>query len=153
MVGMRFNTIGVSDGISMGTEGMSFSLQSRDHRRFDRDRHLRAMVRRQYSIPAATRTCRAASWQWPDSPSVADGLRWNDRADAWETKSSISSRPSRYGEYTPAKSRMKSGKRSPAGRSGPPAAVCTRPTRWLRPSKPWGCRPHSSSIPADDRST
>ncbi len=28
--GMRFNTIGVSDGISMGTEGMSFSLQSRD---------------------------------------------------------------------------------------------------------------------------
>ena len=30
MVGMRFNTIGVSDGISMGTGGMSYSLQSRD---------------------------------------------------------------------------------------------------------------------------
>ena len=30
LVPMRFNTIGVSDGISMGTEGMSFSLQSRD---------------------------------------------------------------------------------------------------------------------------
>ncbi len=30
MLGMRFNTIGVSDGISMGTDGMSFSLQSRD---------------------------------------------------------------------------------------------------------------------------
>ncbi|MCB0322760.1 MAG: dihydroxy-acid dehydratase, partial [Bdellovibrionales bacterium] len=30
MVGMRFNTIGVSDGLSMGTEGMSYSLQSRD---------------------------------------------------------------------------------------------------------------------------
>jgi len=30
MIGMRFNTIGVSDGISMGTAGMSFSLQSRD---------------------------------------------------------------------------------------------------------------------------
>ncbi|MCY4386584.1 MAG: dihydroxy-acid dehydratase [Desulfurellaceae bacterium] len=30
MVGMRFNTVGVSDGISMGTSGMSFSLQSRD---------------------------------------------------------------------------------------------------------------------------
>ncbi len=29
-VAMRFNTIGVSDGISMGTDGMSFSLQSRD---------------------------------------------------------------------------------------------------------------------------
>jgi len=30
LVGMRFNRIGVSDGISMGTDGMSFSLQSRD---------------------------------------------------------------------------------------------------------------------------
>jgi len=30
MVGMRFNTVGVSDGISMGTAGMSYSLQSRD---------------------------------------------------------------------------------------------------------------------------
>jgi dihydroxy-acid dehydratase len=30
LVGMRFNTIGVSDGISMGTGGMSYSLQSRD---------------------------------------------------------------------------------------------------------------------------
>jgi dihydroxy-acid dehydratase len=30
LVGLRFNTIGVSDGIAMGTEGMSFSLQSRE---------------------------------------------------------------------------------------------------------------------------
>ncbi|KAL4643792.1 hypothetical protein ACB092_02G117600 [Castanea dentata] len=30
MVGFRFNTIGVSDAISMGTPGMSYSLQSRD---------------------------------------------------------------------------------------------------------------------------
>ena len=30
LIGMRFNTIGVSDGISMGTEGMSYSLQSRE---------------------------------------------------------------------------------------------------------------------------
>ncbi|MBX3420518.1 MAG: dihydroxy-acid dehydratase [Pirellulaceae bacterium] len=30
LYGMRFNTIGVSDGISMGTDGMSYSLQSRD---------------------------------------------------------------------------------------------------------------------------
>ncbi len=29
-IGLRFNTIGVSDGISMGTEGMSYSLPSRD---------------------------------------------------------------------------------------------------------------------------
>src|SRR5690606_2307061 len=30
MVGLVFHTLGVSDGISMGTEGMNFSLQSRD---------------------------------------------------------------------------------------------------------------------------
>ncbi|KAK2643898.1 hypothetical protein Ddye_019093 [Dipteronia dyeriana] len=30
MVGFRFNTVGVSDAISMGTKGMCFSLQSRD---------------------------------------------------------------------------------------------------------------------------
>ncbi len=30
MVGLRFFTVGVSDGMSMGTDGMSYSLQSRD---------------------------------------------------------------------------------------------------------------------------
>lgn len=30
LIGMQFNTIGVSDGISMGTSGMRYSLQSRD---------------------------------------------------------------------------------------------------------------------------
>src|SRR5215467_135011 len=30
LVGMMFNTIGVSDGISMGTDGMNYSLQSRE---------------------------------------------------------------------------------------------------------------------------
>ncbi len=30
LIGMRFNTVGVSDGISMGTPGMRYSLQSRD---------------------------------------------------------------------------------------------------------------------------
>merc|ERR1712038_327225 len=30
LVGLRFNTVGVSDAISMGTKGMSYSLPSRD---------------------------------------------------------------------------------------------------------------------------
>lgn len=30
MIGLRFNTIGVSDGISMGTRGMTYSLPSRE---------------------------------------------------------------------------------------------------------------------------
>jgi dihydroxy-acid dehydratase len=30
LIGYQFGTVGVSDGISMGTFGMSYSLQSRD---------------------------------------------------------------------------------------------------------------------------
>ncbi|KAG9055924.1 hypothetical protein FS842_000794 [Serendipita sp. 407] len=30
LLGLTFNTIGVSDGMTMGTEGMSYSLPSRD---------------------------------------------------------------------------------------------------------------------------
>jgi len=30
MIGYRFNTVGVSDAISMGTSAMCYSLQSRD---------------------------------------------------------------------------------------------------------------------------
>ena len=30
MIGYQFGTVGVSDGISMGTSGMSYSLPSRD---------------------------------------------------------------------------------------------------------------------------
>ena len=31
LIGIRFNTIGISDGITMGTDGMRYSLPSRDH--------------------------------------------------------------------------------------------------------------------------
>jgi dihydroxyacid dehydratase/phosphogluconate dehydratase len=61
LVGMRFNTIGVSDGISMGTDGMSYSLQSRD---LIADSIETVMGAQWYdaniAIPAATRTCPAA---------------------------------------------------------------------------------------------
>jgi hypothetical protein len=77
LVGMRFNTIGVSDGISMGTDGMSYSLQSRD------------------IIADSIETIVAAQWYdgcvtVPDGartsePSGPDGLRRNDpgRATGW----------------------------------------------------------------------
>ena len=59
---MRFNTIGVSDGISMGTDGMSYSLQSRD---LIADSIETVMGAQWYDAqhlasPAATRTCPAA---------------------------------------------------------------------------------------------
>ena len=69
MVGMRFNTIGVSDGISMGTEGMSYSLQSRDLIADSIETMMGGpVVRRELiAFPAATRTCRAASSPWGGS--------------------------------------------------------------------------------------
>ena len=55
LVGMRFNTVGVSDGISMGTDGMSYSLQSRD------------------LIADSIETVMGA--QWYDADGLAPGLR------------------------------------------------------------------------------
>ena len=59
LIGFRFNTVGVSDGISMGTRGMSYSLQSRD---LIADSIETVTCGQWYdaniSIPAATRTCR-----------------------------------------------------------------------------------------------
>ena len=62
LVGLRFNTIGVSDGISMGTDGMSYSLQSRD---LIADSIETVMAAQWYDANwsrcrAATRTCPAA---------------------------------------------------------------------------------------------
>ena len=66
LVGMRFNTIGVSDGISMGTDGHELlAPDPRPHRRLHRDGDARPVVRRQRRrSPAATRTCPAPSWRW-----------------------------------------------------------------------------------------
>jgi len=62
----RFNTIGVSDGISMGTDGMSFSLQSRD---IIADRYVRGCDRTQtdrtllsHTQPTHTKTALKRSW-------------------------------------------------------------------------------------------
>ena len=65
LVGMRFNTIGVSDGISMGTSGMSFSLQSRD---LIADSIETVMGAQWYdgliTIPGCDKICPASSWRW-----------------------------------------------------------------------------------------
>merc|ERR1711977_171258 len=47
LVGMQFNTIGVSDGMSMGTKGMRYSLQSRDIIADSIETVMSAVVRRQ----------------------------------------------------------------------------------------------------------
>ena len=62
LIGMRFNTIGVSDGIAMGTDGMSYSLQSREivaglHRDDD---GCSLVLMPSSPCPAVTKTCLAA---------------------------------------------------------------------------------------------
>ncbi|KAH6914356.1 dihydroxy-acid dehydratase [Coprinopsis sp. MPI-PUGE-AT-0042] len=62
-IGLIFNTIGVSDAITMGTEGMRYSLPSRD---IIAD-SIEAVVMAQHydgniSVPGCDKTCRAVSW-------------------------------------------------------------------------------------------
>ena len=61
LVGLRFNTIGVSDGISMGTEGMSFSLPSRD---LIADSIETVMGAQWYDALITVPGCQAPSWRW-----------------------------------------------------------------------------------------
>lgn len=87
LVGLRFNTIGVSDGISMGTRGMSYSLPSRESecKRYRCEVPVCAVHPRHRSLQslptlsrlcwvrsgttalslflAATRTCLVSSWE------------------------------------------------------------------------------------------
>lgn len=78
LVGLRFNTIGVSDGISMGTPGMSYSLPSReiiaDSIESVSDHHMQlfwfivfrlwrhTVTMRSCAFRAVIRTCLAPSW-------------------------------------------------------------------------------------------
>ena len=73
LVGMRFNTIGVSDGISMGTDGMSYSLQSRDLIADSIEtRHVRPVVRRLHRAPRLRQEhARLRSWRWAGSTGPA----------------------------------------------------------------------------------
>ena len=104
MVGMRFNTIGVSDGISMGTDGMSYSLQSRDliadsHR----NRDGRAVVRRPDRAPRLRQEhARLPDGDGPAQPPGAHGLRRHDQAGlhaAAIAKLDIVSAFQSYGEF------------------------------------------------------
>ncbi len=156
MVGMRFNTIGVSDGISMGTDGMSFSLQSRDliadsietvmgGQWYDAYHHPR--LRQEYAG--------LHDRHGPAEPARAHGLRrHHPRRPQPTARSSISSRRSRAtANFCRATSTNTSASASCATRAPAraPAAACTPPTPWRPPSKRMGMSlPYSSSTPAED---
>ena len=101
MIGFRFNTIGVSDGISMGTRGHELLAPvARPDRGLDRDRHGWAVVRRPgRHCPAATRTCPARVMAMgagePPERSWSTAARSVGPATRTATRPSTSSRPSR----------------------------------------------------------
>ena len=146
LVGMRFNTIGVSDGISMGTEGMCFSLQSRD---LIADSIETVMSAQWYdaniSIPGCDKNMPGTliAMGRLNRPSlmvyggtIKPGHRMHDGHDE---KLDIVSAFQCYGEFLAGKLAEQDrgeivAKACPAPA---PAAACTRPTRWLRRSKRW----------------
>ena len=158
MVGMRFNTIGVSDGISMGTDGHElFAAIARPDRRFDRNRDGGPVVRRQYLAPRLRQEhARLPDRHGPAQPAGADGLRRHDQAgpSATDEKLDIVSAFQCYGQYLAGKIDERERGRRSCGTAVPapaPAAACTRPTPWPRRSRPWACRcPTARSIPAED---
>ena len=154
---MEFNTIAISDGITMGTEGMKTSLVSREviadsielvGARLPVRRPGRALGLRQDD---SRRGDGAGAARHPGG----DALRRLDRARAAGTaRTSPSSTCSRRSARTP---RARCPTRSCArSRTSPapapaPAAASSPPTRWPAPSRRSGSRPAGSAmVPAED---
>jgi len=133
LVGLRFNTIGVSDGISMGTDGMSYSLQSRD---LIADSIETVTCAQWYdaniSLPGCDKNmpgCLIAMGRF-NRPSImvyggtiAPGCLNNQ--NTWRVPLPMKPEKKSYRKAVPA----------PV-----PAAACIPPTPCHPPSKHWGCR-------------
>ena len=154
-VGLRFNTVGVSDGISMGTDGMSYSLQSRDLIADSIETVMRRpVVRRQHLAPRLRQEhARLHHRHGAPRPARRSCLRRHDPSPALErAKRSTSIPPSRATASALAGSITDRGAPSsivvvtPAPAPAP-AAACTRQTRWpVRDRGDGHVLPYSSSI-------
>ena len=135
---MEFNTIAISDGITMGTEGMKTSLISpRGHRRLDRADGARLHVRRAgRASSAATRRSPAARWRSPrlnipgvialrrhrSSPGTFDGHDVTIQ-DVFEAVGAARRRQDE-------RCRSRPTSRTPPVPAPAPAAASSPPTRW-----------------------
>ena len=103
---IEFMTIAVSDGISMGHEGMRASLVSRGDRRLDRDRDARRALRRHGHVRRVRQEpARHAHGRGPAEPAVGVPLRRLDPA-----------RPPRRRHRPRHRERVRSGRRARHGR-------------------------------------
>ena len=144
MVGYRFNTIGVSDGISMGTPGMRYSLQSRD---IIADSIETTMSAQWYdglvALPGCDKNmpgCVMAPWDASTVPplwctAAPSGLGSNPP----RAMPSTLSRPFNRTVNTSTTKSLKTNARKLSNTRAPdrgPAVACTRPTPWPPPLKP-----------------
>jgi dihydroxy-acid dehydratase len=129
LIGFRFNTIGVSDGISMGTEGMSYSLQSRD---LIADSIETVMHAQWYDANVSLPGCDK------NMPGCLIAMARVNRPALMVYGGTIRPGESRSGAPLDVASAFQSYGRSCGGPApGPaPVAACTPPTPWRRRSKP-----------------
>jgi dihydroxy-acid dehydratase len=136
MVGMRFNTIGVSDGISMGTEGMSFQpAEPRPDRRFDRNDHGRQWYDALIALPGCDKNmpgCLIAMGRLNRPAIMVYG--GTIKPGSRRSEARHRQRLSMLWQYLAGQITEDSAARSSATVAPAPAraAACTPPTRWHR---------------------
>ena len=146
MVGWIFNTIGVSDGETNGTTGMNYSLPSRD---LIAD-SIEAMTMAHFydanvSVVGCDKNMPGALMAMAriDRPSIMVYGGTIQPGRLGDRKLDIISAFEAYGQFL-----AKQISRGAAGGGGrarlpgrrAPAAACSPPTPWPRPSRPWACR-------------
>ena len=141
---MRFNTIGVSDGISMGTDGMSYSLQSRD---IIADSIETVMGAQWYdaliAIPGCDKNmpgCLIAMGRLNRPALMIYGGTIKPGHQSHGKTLDIVSAFQSYGEFIAGKITEEDARGHRATTPAPapaPAAACTPPTPWPRPSRRW----------------
>jgi len=149
LVGLRFNTVGVSDGLSMGTDGMSYSLPSRD---LIADSIETVMGAQWYdaliTVPGCDKNMPGSviAMARLNRPSlmVYGGTIRAGFAQASRATSSRRSSPTE--SIWPARSPTSSGWTSSAtrARARAPAVGCTPRTRWPSRSRRWDSHFHSA---------
>ena len=157
LVGLRFNTIGVSDGISMGTEGMSYSLPSRD---LIADSIETVIGAQWYDAVITIPGLRQEHARVGDGDAAAQSARrsWCTAARSARLRAGqaarhhlgvpVLRRVSRRHDHRRAAARHRQARVS---RARVRAAACTPPTRWRPPSRRSACRCRTARRhPAED---
>ena len=155
---LEFGTISVSDGISMGHEGMRFSLVSRE---VIADSVETVMIAERLDGSVLLAGCDKslpghADGRRPARPRQRLPLRRLDHARPGRRPRRHDHRRLRGGRCLPGRQdhprRARPDREAPSARARAPAAACTPPTRWPASARRSACRlPGTAAPPAVDR--